>query len=362
MKTMKLSKLMLALFAVAIMGTGMLSCKSKQAEKQSLARVEYYRGMLFSETSFDVVIGSHVLTPEEAKTINSYKFTYDSLGRLQSVEFVRNNVLLGYSSMNGAAKIVYDYVDGKQLKHFFNKDNQQIKVDGDVYTYEFSLDSTGLRTGLMFFDSAGIAIENRNKIHSYTWSKLPDGMVKENRFTLANVETIMSEFCPFYELRFSYNDKGFVARMANFQGDTLYNCTAENCGDIGVSYFAFETTDEGDVTSFSVHNTLGRLSNLYWGWAKRLNTLDEHGYVIETAVYDQDDEFVGGKMVPITKNVYDEHGALIQVVNMDKDHNVINNPGNGIAYTEFKYDEQGQRMETLNFDKNKVAVTPKATM
>jgi YD repeat-containing protein len=356
---MKLSKLMFAILAVAIMGIGFLSCKPRQAEIKSLARVEYYRSLLFSETGFDVEKGSRSLTPEEAKNINSYKFTYDSLGRLQSVEFVRNDVLLGYSAMEDAAKIVYEYTDGKQVKHFFNKDNQQIKVDGGVYAYEFTLDESGLRSGLKFYDSVGNAIENRNKIHSYTWSKLPDGMIKENRYTLANVETIMSEFCPFYELRFSYNDKGYVTRMANYQGDSLYNCTAENCGDIGVSYFAFETNEFGDVTSFSVHNTVGRLSNLYWGWAKRLNKVDGNGYVVETSIYDQDDEFVSGKMVPITRNVYDEHGALVQFVNMDKDGNVINNPNNGIAYTEYKYDEQGQRIETLDFDKNKVAVTPK---
>jgi len=359
---MKLSKLMFAIFAVAIMGIGVLSCKPKQPETQSLARAETYRNLLFSETSFDIEKGSRMLTPEEAKSVNGYKFTYDSLGRLQSVEFVRNDVLLGYSVMDEAAKIVYDYTDGKQAKHFFNKENQQIAVDGKVYTYEYTLDESGLRSGLKFYDSVGTAVENRNKIHSYTWSKLPDGMIKENRYTLDNKETIMSEFCPFYELRFSYNDKGFVTRMANYQGDTLYNCTAENCGDIGVSYFAFETNEFGDVTSFSVHNTVGHLSNLYWGWAKRLNKVNENGYVVETSVYDQDDEFVGGKMVPITKSVYDEYGALVQVVNMDKDGNVTNNPNSGIAYTEYKYDEQGQRIETLNADKNKVAVAPKEEM
>jgi hypothetical protein len=37
---------------------------------------------------------------------------------------------------------------------------------------------------------------------------------------------------------------------------------------------------------------------------------------------------------------------------MDKDRKIINNPENGIAYSEFKYDEQGQRLETLDFDKD----------
>ncbi len=265
---MKIRNLLLTVLAVTMVVSVFISCKPKKTESKSLARVEYCRNLLFSETSFDPERGIRAITPDEAKNINSYKFTYDSLGRLKSVEFVRNDILLGYSSMRGVSKIDYSYSDGKQIKRFYNNDNKQIAVDGGVYTYEFSLDSNGMRTGLRFYDSTGNAIENDNKIHSYTWNKLPDGMIKENRFNLANVETIMSEFCPFYELRFSYNDKGYVTRMANYQGDSLYNCTAENCGDIGVSYFAFETTDAGDVTSFTVHNTVGHLVQSILGLGK----------------------------------------------------------------------------------------------
>jgi hypothetical protein len=355
---MKLRKIIFVLTAAFIMGAAMVACKPKQ-ESQSLARVEYYRNLLFSETSFDMERGSYPLTSEEAKDINSYKLTYDSVGRLISVEFVRNDILLGYSSLRGAAKTVYTYTDdGKQLKHFYDQDNRQIKVDGEVYTYEYSLDETGTRTGLKFLDSLGNMIENSGKIAYYTWKKLPDGMVKENRYNLANEETIMSEFCPFYELRFTYDENGFVTRMANYQGDSLYNCTAENCGDIGVSYFAFVNNPQGDVLSFTVSNTTGRLSNLYWGWAKRLSKVDENGYLIETEVLDQDDEYVGGNQIPITQNEYDSHGALVRVTNLDKNRKVMNNPATGIAYTEYKYDEQGQRTETLFLSKDKVAVVP----
>jgi hypothetical protein len=139
--------------------------------------------------------------------------------------------------------------------------------------------------------------------------------------------------------------------MANYMGDTLYNCTAENCGDIGVSYFTFVPNDQGDLESFSVFNVFGQMSNLYAGWSKRINKVDENGYVIETAVYDQDDEYVSGNSIPVTQNVYDSHGALIQVKNMDKNRNMINHPESGVAYTEYKYDELGNRIETLRFDK-----------
>jgi len=352
---MKLSKMTFPVILTLVLGIGIVSCTGKTTQKKMHSGVEYYRHLQFTETPYDIEKGTHPLTANEAKTINSYKFTYDNSGRLLSVEFVRNNVLLGYSSMGDASKIVYDYKDNKQIKHYFNKDNGPIETSG-VFAAEYTLDAKGNRTGLMFLGKDGAMIENRNKIHSWTWSILPDGMVRELRYNLAKEEVVMNPFCPFYELRFTYNDKGYMTRMANYKADTLYNCTAENCGDIGVSYFAFNPNQNGDVESFSVFNVFGQMSNLYFGWSKRNSKYDENGNVLETSVYDQDDEYVGGKLVPVTLNVYDSHGALIEEKNMDKDRNLINSPENGVAITEFKYDELGNRTETLSFDKDKVPV------
>jgi len=180
--------------------------------------------------------------------------------------------------------------------------------------------------------------------------------VRELRYNLAGEETVMNPFCPFYELRFTYNDDGYVTRMANYMEDTLYNCTAENCGDIGVSYFVFTPNQYGDIEKFEVFNVFGQMSNLYWGWSKRVSKFDENGYVLETAYFDQDDEYLAGKNVPVTQYKYDEHGALVETVNMDKDRNIINHPDTGVAITEYKYDDTGNRVETLSYNKDKVAL------
>jgi len=352
---MKLNKMAIPVILTLVLGIGIVSCTGKTMKKNLHTGVEYYRNLQFSETPYDIEKGTHPLTADEATDINSYKFTYDNSGRLLSVEFVRNNVLLGYSSLQGAAKITYEYTNNKQIKHYFNKDNEPVE-SGGVFASEYTLDANGNRIGLMFLGKDGAMIENRNKIHSWTWSILPDGMVRELRYNLADSEVVMNPFCPFYELRFTYNDKGYVTRMANYMADTLYNCTAENCGDIGVSYFTFAPDENGDVENFAVFNVTGQMSNLYWGWSKRMSKYDKNGYVVETLVFDQDDEYVGGKLVPVTQNVYDSHGALIEVRNMDKDKNLINSPENGVAITEYKYDELGNRTETLSFDKDKVPV------
>jgi hypothetical protein len=352
---MKLRKITVMAVLSLVIGLAIVSCTGNKGQKDQKSGVAYFRSLQFSETPYDIEKGTHPITADEAKTVNSYKFTTDGSGRLVSVEFVRNDVLLGYSSMQGAAKITYEYVGNKQLKKYFNEKNEQIE-SGGVWVSEYLLDDKGQRTGLMYLGKDGSMVENRNKIHSWKWSVLPDGMVQELRYNLADSEVVMNPFCPFYELRFTYNEKNYVTRMANYMADTLYNCTAENCGDIGVSYFTFSPNEQGDVETFAVFNVIGQMSNLYWGWSKRLSKFDENGYTLETVYYDQDNELVGGKLVPVTTYKYDTHGALVETISLDKDRNVMNNPENGVAITEYKYDEAGQRTETLRYDKDRVPV------
>lgn len=335
---------------IMVAAVAIFSCSPKPSQTENKGNVKYYRGMLFSETPWDLERGAREITADEAKTINNYKFTWNENNQLVSVEYNRNDTLLNYSSM-GAAKITYTYEGELQIKKFFDEKGQPAERDG-ASAFEYKLDSTGMRVALRFLDAAGQPVENRNNIHNFVWSKTADEMIRELRYNLAGDSVVMNPFCPFFELRFSYDANGYLTRMANYDNDTLYNCTAENCGDVGVSYFLFENTEAGDVKVFSVHNTTGRMSNLYWGWAKRVNTVDANGYVTETAMFDQDDEYLGGKGIPVTQTVYDEHGAPVKRISMDKDRNVINDPNSGVAVTEFKYDEFGRRTETLRFDKD----------
>lgn len=331
------------------------SCNQAGPKEALKSGVEHYRLLQFSETPFDTETGTHMLNSEQAKTINNYRFTYDNMGRLTSVEYCRGDELLSYGSLGGAARIEYKYEGNRQVKSFYNKEGEQVESAG-VFTAVYTLDENGTRTALSFFDRNGNPVENRNNINRYSWTVLDNGMIKELRYNLANEETVMNPFCPFYELRFEYDDNGFVTMMSNYQADTLYNCTAENCGDIGVSYFKFVNNDKGDLLSFSVHNTVGQLSNLYWGWAKRINKVDENGYVVETLMYDQDDEALSVNGVPVTRYRYDEHGAVVEILSLDTNGGLINSPNNGVAITEYRYDDKGNRTETLRFDRERVAV------
>lgn len=324
------------------------------AEKSADSGVKHFRQLRFSETPFDKNMGLHAITAEEAVKINHYKFSYDDEGRLVSLEYCRGDELLDGSD-SGSPRILISYEGNKEIHHYFSREGESRKRAG-YFTAEYELDDDGIRKGLKFLDKEGNPVENRNGIAWYEWKILANLQLKETRFNLKGEETVLNEFCPFYELRFTYDEKGFVTNMANYQGDTMYNCTVENCGDIGVSYFAFEYGEAGDITQFTVSNLNGQLSNLYWGWAKFENKYDEHGNLIERAMFDQDDEPLGGMAVPVTQTVYDGHGAVIERKFMDSGRNLINHPRSGISVSRYAYDEAGHPKDTLNFNAEMTAI------
>lgn len=333
------------LFAAILLIT-LVSCTSKPSGETE--NVKHFRHLLFSETSYDQIRGIYPLTSDEAKTINNYTLTYNDAGKPVSVAYMRGDQLLGYSNM-GCAKIEISYNDSTEVHHFFDKNGEPTIAD-NVFAYVYKLDGNGNRIGLSFLDKEGKAASNYNNIAWYDWKVLPDGMVQEKRYNSEGVEVIMNPFCPFFELRFSYDENGYCTRMANYMADTLYDCTAENCGEVGVSYFLFENNDKGGLTKFSVFNSHGQMSNLYWGWSRFENTLDENGYTVEQFFYDQDNEPMGGKSNPLTVNKFDEHGALVERAFFDKDRKPFLREGPNAAVIRYTYDDAGNPVDTTYFD------------
>lgn len=342
----------IALLSALVLGLGMFSCQS--VDKSSNTGISYYRQLRFSETPFDLFTGNHEITADVAKKVNHYKFTYDEESRLVAVEYMRGDELLKGSS-TGASRILITYEGNKEIHHFFDHNGESTKWSG-VSTAVYELDEYGTRKGLQFLDKEGNLTENRNGIAWFEWQVMPTEQVRENRYKLNGEETVLNEFCPFYELRFTYNDKGWVTDMANFQGDTMYNCTVENCGDIGVSYFSFKYNETGDLTAFDVRSLTGQLSNLYWGWARFENKYDENGNTIENIMYDQDDEPLAGMSVPVTQMVYNEQGSVVERKNMDINRNLINHPESGISVIKYVYDGSAYPSDTLRFNSDMAAL------
>lgn len=332
----------------------MSSCKNNQPENESKEpmplKVQYFRHLQFTETPYDITKGIYELSAEEAKTVNNYKFSYDEKNRLVSIEFNRNNILLPYGRA-AAAKVLISYTDSTEIHSYFNHKNEQIESYNKVYQSVYSLNEKGERTGLSFRNAKGEQIENANKIATYVWEVLPDGMVKENRFDLAGKETVLNESCPFYELRFSYDANGYVTRMANYIDDELYNCTADNCGDDGVSYFTFESNEKGSLLDFKVFNLEGKYSNLFFGWARFTLQVDSLGYVTERVYYNEDEQYMKTTSAPIMQYTYDAYGAITEIRMLDEKREPFESEKSKAAIIKYTYNEQGFPTDTVRLNK-----------
>jgi hypothetical protein len=328
------------------------SCQS--GDKTADSSDKFFRQLKFSETPWDQITGMHEITADEAKSINHYCFSYDDQGRLSSVKYCRDTELLKGSRL-GAPMVKISYEENKEIHTYYDLKGEQRERFG-FYAAEYKLDDEGTRVGLRFLDQEGNLVENNNGIAWFDWKVLASDQLKENRYNLEGEETVLNEFCPFCELRFTYDRDGFVTRMANYQGDTMYNCTVENCGDIGVSYFTFDYNDAGDLTEFTVNALNGQLSNLYWGWARFENQYDDAGNLTERAMFDQDNEPFGGMNVPVTGMIYDEHGSLVELKFMDIERNLINHPRSGISVSKYGYTENGHPKDTLNYNAEMVQI------
>jgi hypothetical protein len=92
---MKQLRLTIPVILIAIMGL-VISCTGNKSQKEQDIKtgVEYFRHLQFTETPFDLEKGIHPLTPEEAKNVNSYKFT----GTMPAVFHLSNLSVMMYFS------------------------------------------------------------------------------------------------------------------------------------------------------------------------------------------------------------------------------------------------------------------------
>lgn len=319
-------------------------CGGQKSAQRRHSGIEYFRNIQWSETPYDIEKGVHSITPAEAETINSYKFTYNDQGKLESVEFVRNDLLLNYSSLE-AAKIVYKY-DGKiQTKFFFNKDNQPVQHDG-IFAVQYALDAKENRVQLMYLAENGSMINNAKGIHYYNWSILPDGSVKEDRFSLDGQEIASDNYCSFRELRFTYNKEGYLTRMAQYRNDSLINCK----GKSNVAYLAYTPDEDGDILTIEAFEADSQPADLAAGWSKRVNKYDENGYLTETVYYKSNN-----MEAPVFRYSYDAHGALTDIKCLNTDGQLVND-STGAAVIQYRYDEAGQLTDTLFYDKDSLEI------
>ena len=159
MKKVRISQLLTLIAFAFILG----SCNQEAPKEDDKENIKHYRQLLFTETPWDPIRGTHEISAKEALLVNSYAISYDDSDRIVQVTFGRGDSLLPKSRL-GAAKVMMTYKDNLETRTYFDINGDPKTVNGEVFKSVYTMDEKGFRTGLKFYDTAGAPMENRNML------------------------------------------------------------------------------------------------------------------------------------------------------------------------------------------------------
>lgn len=283
------------------------------------ASADLYRHIMFRESPYAPYQGIHALIPELSGEVAHYDFDHDEQGRVIQITHQIGDVVI---ANNGnwdsfiwfAPQVRIRYEDGAEIHTYFDADGEQMHAHGRVWEARYTLNDTGERIALAFFDADGAPSESEWNVHRYDWRPSDDGHIFERRYNLAGEMQPLRPVFHFYEVKLEYDHQGRVAFLRNYGTD---HTPTNNDSGAGIDRI----------------------------------TYDLAGNFIRWQVYDRDGNPVEGNrpMVHLGEHLYDAHGNKIGMRGFDRYGNEI--PFSwGELYSRNDYDERGFRVGIRSFD------------
>ncbi|MBW1294063.1 nuclear transport factor 2 family protein [Aquimarina litoralis] len=157
----------------------------------------YYRHLRYNHVSPYIELkGIHQIDSITANKTSHYVFRFDKSNRL--TEIINNHYHTEKThplASLGVYKVVINYTDGKEIRTFFNPNNDRITNHRNVYKEVFLLDKNGLRKQLNFYDLKDKPMESNWEITEYRWEPSKKYII-ERRYNLAGK---LVDLSPYFE-------------------------------------------------------------------------------------------------------------------------------------------------------------------
>lgn len=286
-----------------------------------MTKQKHYKHLIFRETPYSSTKGRNPISEEMAMGENHFKLTYDDADRLVKTEYRRGNQLLSpmragmYDAMYNLAPSVHiKYSGNLEIRHFFDEEGNQIANQMNVYKTVYEYNDAGERIGVKYFDKDDNPMNNAWGIFEYTWKKVSEHSVLEQR---KNVDGTLIPIRPnymFMDVLYTYDESGMLLSMKNLDAS-------------------------------------GELVEEKTGIAIDAPVYDEHFQLTEFKFYNKNEEHVVGSFIPCATGAieYDAKGNAIKIVNMD----VAGKPmlsARQFAITECDFDNYGTLIKIRHYD------------
>ena len=316
--------------------------------KAEIVRYEYYGDFPFWESPLQLFKGQNPLTKAQAMKSVHVQVGFDKLNRIIDIQARQGKSFKpfyrGFGSLYVYAahtKVTYGTNHAKLT--FFNGQGAQIKVNGEVWTMQYSMDERKRFTQLSFLNKDDNIIENRFGYANYQWQHLDDGSVIETRFNLKGEIKPHRPGFEFERIRLVYDADGHLTLMQNIDEDG--QLVASKSGAAQYRYFY---NSIGGFDRWEVYDTKGKPALGPTGTSGEQYTFDDKGW-IKIAFFNQQGKpgyHASGAVNWHAK--YDNYGNMLARWFTDEDEKNINGRY-GFHKVKYVYDKKGMHQVRQEF-------------
>ena len=260
---------------------------------------EYFRHLRYNHVSpFINLAGTYSIDYKTAKTTSHYIFKKDSENRI--IEIINNHYFTERQhplASLGVYKVEIKYTEEQETRIFFDKNDNRMTNDREVYKEIYSFNKKGLKTRLQFFDLENEPMESNWGISEYHWSKHKK-LIIEKRYNLNKEAVALSPYFQFGTTGILLDKEGFTKAHYNLDKNLKI---IEN--DKGVASYQDVYDTEGNHAVYSYHEVNNDLVTNQWGFAYGEKKYDAIGNYIGLEQFDVNKERIRGRDIPTNSNI-----------------------------------------------------------
>jgi len=272
----------------------LLLCITSSLYAQNDFSTQHYRHLRYNHVSpYLDLAGTYPIDSETAKSTSHYIFKYDGTNRI--IEIINNHYHTEKKhplASIGVYKVVITYPKGQEVRTFFDKNDNRITNDREVYKEVYYYNKRSFKGKLQFFDLDNKPMESNWGISEYHWSKHKK-LIIEKRYDLANNEVALSPYFKFGTTGILIDKNGYPKAHYNLDDDLKIIAN-----DKGTASYQDIYDANGNHAQYSYHDANNDLVTNQWGFAYGVKKYDAIGNQIGLEQFDTDKKKIREREVP----------------------------------------------------------------
>jgi len=271
--------------------------------------VKYFADLRYNHVSLHVPIKGIMPLNKTAIDQPHYKFTFNDNGQITEIinhnyGQVRRHPLTHFS----AHRVTIQYNKNQEVRRYFDIHNQPMLNIRGVHKEIFTLDDSGFKKQLSFFDVNNQPTHSLWNIAKYVW-KQQEGLVIENRVNLDGIKQNLSPYFSFKTTAIEYDKQGNPFKLFNLNGrEEVSN------SQFKVAYYQDEYNKLDQHIKYSYFDEDNNVGVNPWGFSYAIKKYDNDGRLVRVDRFNHQGKFMPREAIPAPVPISKQEHEIIKQV------------------------------------------------